>query len=358
MENAVVIPSTDLCDLATHLFLAAGVGEQESGIVARSLVESNLSGHDSHGVMRVQEYLEGLKHGDLQPGVKLTIVERTKSLVVADAGLGFGQVQMGRLIEVLVPMAREQGIACGTLRASGHIGRLAEWVERAAQQGFAALLTVNDNGVLTCVAPPGGTEPRISTNPLAIGVPSADPDHPLVLDISTSTVANGKIRLARLAGQPCPEGWLLDSNGHPTTDPAARFASPPGTILPLGGYKGFGLGLLLDILVGGLSGGCCPPAPSGEPECNNVLMILLDPARFSGLDHFVRQSQGLTDYTRTSRPTDPAQPIRLPSDGSRSTRALRLESGIPVDGGTWRQLCDCALRLNVAVPDVAPATRG
>lgn len=350
MSQSVVIRQGDLRDFAIRLFVAAGVSEPEATIVAQSLVESNLCGHDSHGVMRVTEYLEFLKQGSLRPGAELTIEDRTASLVVCDAGLGFGQVQMGRLIELLDPMARDQGIACGTLRACGHIGRLAEWVERVAARRLAAFLSVNDNGVLMRVAPPGGTEPRISTNPLAIGVPMVDTDRSMVLDISTSMVANGKVHVAQLAGRQCPEGWLLDSAGRPTTDPASRFTLPPGTIRPLGGYKGFGLGLLLDMLVGGLSGGCCPPAPPGEPECNNVLMIVFDPARFQGLDHFLSQSQGLADFTRTSRRIDPDQPIRLPHDESRNTRQRRSESGIPLDAGTWKELCGCASRLNVPVP--------
>jgi uncharacterized oxidoreductase len=171
-------------------------------------------------------------------------------------------------------------------------------------------MSVNDNGVLMCVAPPGGRQARISTNPLAIGVPTAE--EPLVLDISTSMVANGKIRVAQIAGQTCPDGWLLDADGRPTNDPSARFADPPGTILPMGGYKGFGLGLMLDMLTGGLSGGFCPPAPSGELECNNVLLIAFDPVRFEGLMHFVTQSQGLADFVRETPPIDDSHPIRLP----------------------------------------------
>ena len=186
--------------------------------------------------------------------------------------------------------------------------------------------------------------------PVALGVPTAD--EPLVLDISTSVVANGKIRVAQIAGRTCPDGWLLDADGQPTNDPSTRFADPPGTILPMGGYKGFGLGLLLDILVGGLSGGCCPPAPAGEVDCNNVLLIAFDPARFSGLTHFVTQSQGLSDHVRATKPIVPHTDIRLPNDRSRQLRETRLVEGVPLDRGTWNQLLERASDLEVSIPTV------
>lgn len=347
--ETVTITAEALRAFATKLFVAAKVPVEEATLVARSLVDSNLCGHESHGVVRVLEYLDNLERGELRTGVELRVVTRTASLLVCDGRFGFGQVQMRRLIELLEPMAREQGLACGTIRRCGHVGRLGEWVEHVARKNLAGLMSVNDNGVLMCVAPPGGVEPRLSTNPIALGVPTAA--EPLVLDISTSVVANGKVRVAAVAGRECPDGWLLDANGQPTNDPAARFRDPPATILSMGGYKGFGLGLLFDILIGGLSGGFCPPAPEGEVECNNVLLIVFDPARFSGLEHFVTQSQGLCEFVRSTKPIDPTTEIRLPNDRSRMTSEERRASGVPLDHGTWNQLTECAERLGVSVPE-------
>lgn len=350
--DEVILNELALTTFVTDLFVAAGVAESEAALVATSLVESNLCGHESHGVIRVSEYIDSLQTGALRPGVELKILTQTASAIVADAGFGFGQTQMSRLIDVLEPLARHQGIACGTLRNCGHVGRLGEWVQRLAERKLAGLMSVNDNGVLMCVAPPGGRDARISTNPIAIGVPT---DHePLVLDISTSMVANGKIRVARIAGRQCPEGWLLDAEGQPTTDPATRFADPPGTILPMGGYKGFGLGMLMDILAAGLSGGYCPPAPPDQVECNNVLLIAIDPERFSGISHFVAQSQGLCDFVRSSRPVNDHDAIRLPNDRSHQTMQSRRENGIPLDRGTWDMLVRYARQHNVEAPAIPP----
>lgn len=345
---AVILSADDLRELASSMFRAVGVSRQESDVVADSLVESNLCGHESHGVVRVVEYLDCLERGELRAGVELDVVNRTESAVVCDGQFGFGQVQMRRLIGIVEPIAHEQGLACGTIRRCGHIGRLGEWVEILAERNLAGMVSVNDNGVMTSVAPPGGCEPRISTNPVAIGVPTGG--RPLVLDISTSAVANGKIRVAQLAGRTCPDGWLLDADGHPTTDPSSRFTDPPGTILPMGGYKGFGLGLLLDMLVGGLSGGFCPPAPASEVECNNVLLLVFDPSRFCGLAHFVTQSQGLCDFVRSTKSIDAESVIRLPNDRSRQTREARLNDGVPLDEGTWNQLVQRARKLDVTIP--------
>lgn len=353
MTPAPIFSADQLQQLAVSLLVAGGAATGEASQVAESLVESNLCGHESHGVVRVAEYVELLERGELVSGAGLGVLSESSAVIHADAARGFGQVHMRTLCERLAEKARRVGTATGTLRNSGHVGRLGEWVERIAAAGLASLLTVNDNGVLKCVAPPGGTAPRISTNPIAISVPTSG--EPVVLDLSTSVVANGKIRVAELAGEPCPPGWLLDSQGEPTTDPAVRNGDPPGSILPVGGsdhgYKGFGLGLLLDLLAGGLSGGCCPPAPEDAPATNNVLMIVWDPAQFAGTDHLLAQVDRLLDFVRATPLRDPDRPIRLPGDRSHQLRAERRRDGIPLDQGTWRALTGVADRLGVPLPE-------
>jgi uncharacterized oxidoreductase len=342
-----VIAANELQEFVSRLFQAVNVLAIESDWVAASLVEANLCGHESHGVVRVMEYIDLLKANELRTGVELKIVTETNALLVTDAQLGFGQVQMRRLIDRLDPKARELGVAVGTIRNCGHVGRLGEWCEELARRGLASWLTVNDNGVLTCVAPPGGTQSRISTNPIAIGVPQSS--HPVVLDISTSVVANGKIRVAQISGQQCPDGWIIDHNGLPTNDPNVRFTEPNGSILSMGGYKGFGLGLLLDMLVGGLTGGQSPPAIAGEVECNNVLVIAFDPVKFAGISHFENQVTELIQFVRDTPTRPDVDEIRLPGDRSRTTRLDRLENGLSLDAGTWTALQELAGEYNVSL---------
>lgn len=348
----VQLSAEKLTKFVRDLFATAGVGVAEAGDIATSLVESNLRGHESHGVLRVGDYLDALQTGELSSGVEWQVLAETPAVLVADGRRGFGQVLARRLVVALAEKCRPLGIACGTLKNCGHVGRLAEWVELAARHGFAAMMSVNDNGVLKCVAPPGGLEARISTNPLGLAVPTSG--EPLVLDLSTSVVANGKVRAKLLAGEPCPPGWLQDANGNPTTDPASRFSENPGTLLPLGGeahgYKGFGLGLLLDVLIGGLSGGSCPPAGPGEVGTNNVLMVLWDSARFAGMPHFLGEADKLVEYVRSTPRKPGVDRITLPGDRSAAIRRERLANGIPLDAGTWTMLCVAAKRLKVPLP--------
>jgi uncharacterized oxidoreductase len=347
-------PADRLVRFAGDVFQAARVPPEEALRVARSLVDANLCGHDSHGLLRIPQYLKALDEGPLRTGVPLSILQETPAVLVADGQWGLGQVQAHRLLGRLVPKARAAGLAAGTLKHCGHIGRLGEYAEAATAQGLAFLATVNNHGYGRAVAPPGGVEGRIGTNPLCLAVP-ADP--PVVLDIGTSVCAEGKVRVAFNKGQPVPEGWLLDAQGRPTTDPGVLYRDPRGTILPLGGaqaYKGFGIGLLLDMLAGGLSGGPCSRPELGPRSANAVLFLAFDSAHFAGADHFRTEVTTLAANVRNCTPAAGAA-VQLPGDPERRERARRQAEGVPLDEGTWGQLTAIATRLGVAMPDTLPA---
>lgn len=346
-----LISAQQLADFATSLLRAADVNRDEARRVAESLVDANLCGHDSHGVVRLPWYIRQLEEEELVAGAPLEVLRETEAVVVCDAHYGFGQVQAARLTERTIAKARRVGVACGTACKCGHVGRLGEFTETAAQQDLAAMLTVNDNGVLRIVAPPGGTKACISTNPLSIAVPTDD--GPIVFDAATSAVAQGKIIVHRLDDRPCPEGWLQDAQGRPTSDPHALHADPPGALLPLGGslaYKGFGLAVMLDMLAGGLSGGFCPPPEPGARMCNTVMMVIWDPELFAGREHLRFQATKLIDSIRGCPRRDGVERIQLPGDSSRETRETRSRDGIPLQEGTWQALLEVAAQLEVAVP--------
>jgi uncharacterized oxidoreductase len=345
------LPPAPLADFARTLFVAAGVPDASARLVADSLVDSNLCGHDSHGVMRVPQYIGYLKSGQFQADPPFIILNEKPAAVAADGGWGLGQVQAHRLLELLIPKATTLGVATGTLRNCGHIGRLGEYAEVAAGRKLAFFAAVNSHGSGRRVSPPGGTEGRISTNPICLGVPT-DGD-PVVLDFGTSAVAEGKVRVHHQKGEPTPDGWLIDHTGQPTTNPAVLYADPRGSIVPFGGpqaYKGFGLGLLLDLLCGGLSGGrCSNPNDPMAGVGNAVVFTLFDPAAFGGVDHFITQATGLTQFVRGC-PTTPGATITLPGDPERRCKAERLKSGIPIPDGTWNLIADTAAQLGVPVP--------
>lgn len=343
-----------LIAFSERLFVAAGVPAEEATTVSRSLVDANLCGHDSHGVMRVPQYVNFLREAKLFSPATLETLQETPAMLSVDAHWGLGQVQAYRTLERLLPKAKALGIASGTIRRCGHIGRLGEYAEWAAGHGLALFTTVNSHGSGQRVAPPGGLQGRISTNPLCIGAPT--PTDPLVLDFSTSAVAEGKVRVAFQKGSAIPEGWILNPAGQPTTNPGDLYGTPPGTILPFGGpqaYKGFGLGFMLDVLAGGLSGGDCTRADRPMPgKGNTVVFVLWNIDLFGGREHFMEAVGGLIDFVRQTPRAPGVEAIILPGDPERQSRQNRLQTGIPVAEGTWSLLTQLANDVHVPAPEV------
>lgn len=342
-----------LTGFASKLLAAGGLDREEANLVGGSLVAANLRGHDSHGVMRIPFYLDQVAKKEIVPGVALKVIREEPAILVADANWGFGQTQAGRLMDKLITKARSQGVAVGTLIKCGHIGRLGEYCDQAADAGMVSMIMVNTHGASRRVAPPGGTAPRLGTNPLAIGVPHGEDT--LVLDFGTSATAEGKVRVKKIAGQKCPDGWLLDSNGKPTNDPNTLYGEPPGTILPMGGlqaYKGFGLGLMIEIFCGALSGGVTVREKPINQLGNCVYMQVLDPGHMGGDSHFQAEVDQLVEFVKSCPRIEGCDEILMPGDPERRTLAQRSASGIPLDDGNWGQLVSLAGKLKVDVPKV------
>lgn len=343
-----------LTDFGAALLAAGGLARDEARIVADSLVQANLRGHDSHGVMRIPSYLDQVEKREIVPNAPFSVMREEPSILAADGHWGFGQVQARRLMDRLIEKAKQTGIALGTLIHSGHIGRLGEYCEQAAAASLVSMAMVNTHGNARRVAPPGGTAPRLGTNPIAFGVPYDG--QPLVLDFGTSATAEGKVRVKKFAGQQCPEGWLLDNQGRPTTDPNTLYGDPPGTILPMGGpqaYKGFGLGLMVEVLSGALSGG---PTIREKPITQNgncACMLAIDPGHVGGAAHFAAEVDQLVKFMRSCPTVEGVSEIMLPGDPERRTLAQRKRDGIPLDAGNWSQLTKLAEKLKVQVPAVS-----
>jgi uncharacterized oxidoreductase len=284
----------------------------------------------------MMQYTDAIKDGRLKPGAPFNIIKQTAAVLVVDGGWGMGMVQAHRLLDRLIPRAEALGLAAGTLKNCGHIGRLGEYAEAAAAHKMAFIASVNNHGFGRGVAPPGGKEPRIGTNPLCVGIPTNS--DPVVLDIGTSVVAEGKVRVAFNKGQQVPEGWLLDPDGKPTTDPGSQ------------AYKGFGIGLVLDMLVGGFSGAPCSTPGAPNLSGNAVFFLVLDIDQFSGAEHFLKEVSGLSHNVKACPKTDDAPEILIPGEPERRSCAQRRQNGIPLDDGTWKQLTALAEQLKVDVP--------
>ena len=236
-------------DYVAAIFRAAGSEPEEAEIIAAHLVEANLAGHDSHGVMRVYKYVDWVKAGQVVPNRHATVVTDRGAMVLVDGDFGYGQVIGKEAMAIAAERAKAHGFAAMSIRNAGHLGRIGAWAEQLAEAGLASFHFVNTSGFGILVAPHGGSDRRLSANPLAAGVPSAG-GRPLILDIATSVVAEGKIQVMKNKGEQLAPGLVIDGAGKPTTDPAAFYADPPGAIFPFGGHKGSGLSFFCEVLAG------------------------------------------------------------------------------------------------------------
>ncbi len=339
------IQSEPLNRLVRTVFLRAGSEPSEAGAIADHLVDANLKGHDSHGVARVIRYVDYLESGNVFPNRTLSVVFESDSLAVADGNWGFGQALGGAAVELGLDKVRGGGVALVALRNIGHLGRIGAWAELAAADGVISIHLVNTSGRGMKVAPFAGTDARMSTNPIAIGVPRAD-GPPLIFDAATSFVAEGKVFVAANKGADLPAGALLDNQGRPTTDPQALYADPPGAITAFGLHKGSGLCFMTDLLAGALSGGGCT-APGVSRLTNNMVSIYIDPQSFADADYLERETERFMAWVKGSPPADPAVPVQLPGEPEQATKAARLADGVPLDATTWASILEAARRVGM-----------
>jgi hydroxycarboxylate dehydrogenase B len=336
---------------AESIFRAGGSEASEANIVAAHLVEASLMGHDSHGVIRISKYIDWVRSGKVLPNQHIRIATDRSALVVADGNFGYGQVIGAEAMELAAGRAAAHGMTAIAIRNSGHLGRIGAWAERLARRGLASIHFVNTSGFGILVAPHGGSARRLSANPIAAGVP-VEGGAPLVLDIATSVIAEGKIQLARNKGEKLPAGMVLDGHGRPTVDPEAFYADPPGAILPFGGHKGSGLSFFCEILAGSLSGGLAsnPQSPTAGRLVNNMLSLAFDPAGFGGAEAFAADVTRLIGWTKATPPITPGGEVLLPGEIERQTFDERSASGLPIDDETWRKIAATATSLGVAIP--------
>ena len=346
-------PHQIMRSFARAIFSAAGSLPTEAGVVADHLVDASLMGHDSHGVIRISKYVDWVRAGQVLPNRHAEIVKDRGALLVVDGGFGFGQVIGTEAMELAADCAHKHGMASLAIRNSGHLGRIGAWPELLAQRGLASVHFVNTSGFGILVAPHGGSDRRLSANPIAAGVPLAGAA-PLVLDIATSVMAEGKIQVARNKGDQLAAGLMLDGQGQPTTDPKAFYASPPGAILPFGGHKGSGLSFFCEVLAGSLSGGFAsnPQSPTAGRLVNNMLSLAFDPDAFGSAEAFAVDVTRLASWAKASPPIEPGGKVLLPGEIEIATRRDREINGLPIDDETWRRISVSAASLGVNSPKV------
>ncbi|MBI3836706.1 MAG: Ldh family oxidoreductase [Planctomycetia bacterium] len=336
---------------------AVGARPSDACLVAHHLVDANLAGHDSHGLLRVSQYVAAVRSGDVDVASQPRIVQEMPGGVVLDGARGFGQVVAQTAVEEAIRKARATGVAAATVRNCYHTGRIGSYTEHVAAAGMVGIVMVNAGGGGQTVAPFGGLARRLATNPISIAAPSGD-EFPLVLDIATSVAPEGKIRALAQQSRATPAGWMMDARGRPTTNTDDFYSPSVGALLPLGGpagYKGFGLGLMIDVLAGALSGAGCSRKEVVEAR-DGMLIIAIDIARFGMLAAFQDQVRELIGYVKSSPPAPGFEEILVPGETEHGQRMNRLREGISIDDALWKQLLSLGKELEVAPPELAHET--
>ena len=338
-----VLQPVPLADYASRIFQAADTPRLTADLVGQSLVSANLAGHDSHGVIRIPQYLRQIGEDELRPRSRPEIERETPVMALYNGHRCFGQLGAKIAIEDGIGKAGENAVSVVGLKHAGHVGRLGEWVGLAADEGFIALAYANGGRSGGLVAPFGGAERRMGTNPIAVAIPLEDRP-PMLLDFATSAVAEGKVRVALNSGKPIPEGWALDKNGAPTLNPADVYDG--GMLLPAAGHKGFGLALLTDYLGGILTGAGGPGIP-GSILGNGVLFILLNISYFRPLDEFFADGEQIAARIKSTKPAPGFEEVLMPGEPEARSAESRQRNGVPLDDNTWSQIVEAAQKLDV-----------
>jgi L-lactate dehydrogenase len=354
-ENALPrYAAADLTTFATTLLHHAGLIRERAAVVADALVEADLMGHSTHGLQLLAPYLHELEVGNMaKDGEPVTIADHG-SAITWDGGYLPGPWLMHQAMNVAFERIHTHPVVTIVIRRSHHIACLAVYPKHATDKGLLMLLTCSDPNNRS-VAPYGGIKPIYTPNPLAAGIPTGG--EPIILDISLSCTANGVVARAQKEGKRLPYGWLLDAQGHLTSNPAVLSADPPGSILPLGGqdlgYKGFALGILVEALTASLGGHGRADHPDHWGA--SVFLQMINPAAFGGLDAFVRETDWLADACRSNpvKPGDP--PARLPGSRALTLRAEQLQNGIALYPAILPALSPWAEKFQILVPSPIPA---
>ena len=359
----VTIKVENLINFVSEVFSHSESSPEEAKRIATYLTTANLTGHDSHGVIRVPVYIRWKKMGSVVPNQTPEVVVDTPSLAVIDGKFGYGQTVTPIAVRLGIEKCKKAGLAAIALRNAGHIGRVGDWAEMAAAEGLVSVHFVNAAGSLL-VAPYGGVEKRLSTAPYCVGIPREGQD-PIVLDFATSIVAEGKVLVASRGGKKLPTGALVDADGTPSEDPHVLYGpftpdgprdhtKGTGAIRAFGDHKGSGLAVICELLGGALTGtGATAP---NRRFANGMLAFYVDPKVVDPANFFDGEIARYVDFIRETKPIAGTDSVLIPGDPERKTRAERTRNGIPLPDDTWAAIVNTAREVGVSEVSIQRAT--
>ncbi len=340
----MLISPDRLQNVVEAILTGGGSTAEEAEIVASHLVRANLTGHDSHGVGMVPAYVF-IQHMDLlKPNTSVKLLSDDGAILRFDGGRGYGQVVAREAMVQTIERAKETGIALMSLANAHHIGRVGTYGEQALAAGMVSIHFVNVVDHSPLVAPFRGSDARFGTNPICIAVPGGNKTENILLDMATSKVALGKVRVAMNKGEHVAPGTLLDKTGAPSSDPSVMFEEPRGALLTIGAHKGYGLAFMAEVLAGVLTGGGTiqPGNERHNSIINHMIAIVIDPSRLGDRQWMASEIDAMVDYFKASPAQNPDEPVLSPGDPERISEADRRANGIPIDDTTWGEIKEAA----------------
>jgi uncharacterized oxidoreductase len=302
-------------------------------------------GFDSHGVIRVPEYVDLVKKGAISPGARMSTIQETENTAVIDCARNFGQVSATGVMTTAIEKADKANVATVVTRRCGHVGRLGHYTEMAARQGFVAFAFCNSARNGHFVQPWGGREGRLATNPMSFAFPVGSGD-PILADFSTAEVPEGVLRVYRNRGQLLPGKWVMDAKGYPSDDPNAFYGPPRGAIIPFGGmkgYRGYALSLLVDVMAGVLAG----TQPGTDQPGNGLTFVVINVGAFLAPAAYAQLIDELRDYLKSSAPAPGYTEVLVPGEGDFRKKQQRLREGISIEERTWDEVQATGATLGV-----------
>lgn len=347
MTNFVTLPYLGVTAVLEKIFTTGGASPAEATAVAEGLVMANLSGHDSHGVIRTPRYVEAGISGTYVYGQNISAVIDTDSFALVDGNAGFGHWVGAQAVDLGIEKAEANGVAVIGLRHAGHIGRIGGWAERALDHRLVSLHFVNMSDA-SLVAPFGGAGRRMSTAPVAIGVPNENGDD-FFLDFATSRIAEGKALVALKGGKAVKHGDVVDGQGHYSDDPSVLYGDTKDSLAPnprvgdgalvaMGDHKGSGLALACELLAGAITGNRPTGIKTGQGAYNGMLSVYVDPDRMDDGHGGASMVSEYLDWVKACPPADPDAPVLAPGDPERKARADRMANGMPLSTETWENI--------------------
>jgi uncharacterized oxidoreductase len=349
-----IVAAETLHQLTQAICAAAGSEPHEAELVADHLVAANLAGHDSHGVGMLPFYVRCLGEGILKVNQHAQVLREQGAILVLDGQRGFGQVIACEAMARGIALAAREGLALVALRNSFHIGRIGHWAEQCARAGYASVHFVNVIDHSPIVALHGAGEATLGTNPFCAALPSAE-SASVLLDMATSKVALGKIRVAANKGLPAPEGTLLDEAGEPTSDGSIMFPDHLGALIAMGEHKGSGLAFICELFAGALTGGRTmqPEHPRAGGAINNMLSIIIDPGAIDDRQRMLNETEAMIRLAKSARPRRGFEEVLLPGEPEQRRRAERSAKGVELDERSWADILAAARTAGVAEPALA-----